>query len=76
MANLQKKIKGTENVLAAFMIDNGMAIGSKKQGGYYVDAVVILTGNEDGTTTLYINDDKLEELNGNVVFKKFADEIE
>lgn len=75
MVNVQKKLKGTNNVLAAFTLDNGMAIGKKKSGGYLVDAVVFIEGNDDGTVTLYINEDKLEELNGNVVYTKFNDEI-
>jgi hypothetical protein len=75
MVSVQKKLKGTNNVLAAFTIDNGVAIGKKKSGGYLVDAVVFIKGNDDGTATLYINEDKLEELNGNVVYRKFDDEI-
>lgn len=75
MVRVQKKLKGTNNVLVAFTVDNGMAIGKKKSGGYFVDAVVFIKGNDDGTTTLYINEDKLEELNCNVVYKKFDDEI-
>lgn len=75
MVNVQKKLKGTDNVLAAFTIDNGIAIGNKKSGGYYVDAVVVLQGNEDGTTTLYVNQDKLDELNGNVIYKNFNENL-
>ena len=75
MVNVQKKLKGTNKVLAAFTIDNGIAIGCKNTGGYFVDAVVFIKGNDDGTATLYINEDKLEELNGKVVYKKFDDEF-
>lgn len=75
MVSVQKRLENTNNILCAFTIDNGMAIGSKKAGGCIVEAVVILKGNEDGTTTLYINQDKLDELNGNVVYKNLADEL-
>lgn len=75
MVNVQKKLKGTDNVLAAFTVENGIAIGSKKSSGYYVDAVVVLKGNEDGTVTLYINQDKLDGLNGNVVYKNFNEDL-
>lgn len=71
MVNVQKKLKGTNNVLAAFTVENGMAIGVKKSGSCYVDGVVIIKGNDDGTTTLYINRDKLDEINGKIVHKCF-----
>lgn len=76
MVNVQKKLQGTKNVLAAFTTENGMAIGSKISGEHIVEAVVIIKGNEDGTSTLYINEDKLKELKCKVVYKNFADKME
>lgn len=73
MANVKKKIKGTDNVLVAFVVENGLAIGKKNSGDYCCNAVVYLEGNEDGTTTLHINEDILKELNGKVEYTNFFD---
>ena len=67
MVSVQKKLKNTNNVLAAYTFDNGMAIGCKKSGDCVVEAVVMFQGNEDGTVDLIINRDKLKALNGRMI---------
>lgn len=74
MVNVQKKLKNTGKVLAAFTTEKGMAIGAKNEGGMYVDAIVVIESNGDGTSTLYINQDKLDTIKGQIVVKNFDDD--
>ena len=62
MVSVQKKLNKSNKVLAAFTFETGMAIGCKNSGGCTVNSVVFIKENEDGTTTMVINKEKLEEL--------------
>lgn len=75
MVSVQKKLQGTNDVLGAFTIDNGMAIGSKKSGDCIVEAIVTIYGSEDCTVNLVINQDKLAELKGKVIYKNLKDSL-
>lgn len=73
MSELRKKLKNSDNELVAFKIDDGIAVGTKKQTGLYCDAVVILKEKKDGTVNIIINQDKLHALGGKIIKKNFDD---
>lgn len=76
---IQKKIS-EKHVLGAWQFDNGkargMAIGSKPQGSVFAEGVVMLLSDDEGKVHLVINQDKLNELNGEIHIKNYTDPYE
>ena len=76
MISVQKKLKNSNNVLAAWCFDTGMSIGLKNSGDRKAEAIVIIEQNDDGTVKLRINEDKLNELNGTIVYGNSKEDVE